>query len=355
MRTRRVEAPYLQLVMQRLWEVERERGSDVLRAATLAELGGAERIVKEHLERALEGLGEETRSRRSPLQPPRHPVRDENRARRGRPRALCGSRSGDLEHVLGSSGGSSHPSPRPRQVGRAAALRDLPRRARARDPDLARPARGRACARARTGGGAPTSPAHRRGRRGGPARVRGDDGARALGALAAVRRAGESGGRGSRRAHREGAPASGERPTRARAQPRAWPRARPRGGATGAVRVDGGRAPAGAAGVPGPHGGAARRPGDRPRRSAGRHARGRHGEGGCPARRRRDARRVCRRPAPWLADLARRPQCAHRPRHPADGAPPSGGDGRRNRSGARRNALRRRGAWTQPFRGRRPA
>jgi WD40 repeat protein len=55
-RERRVEAPYLQLVLERLWEVERERGSDVLRASTLAQLGGAERIVEEHLERALAGL-----------------------------------------------------------------------------------------------------------------------------------------------------------------------------------------------------------------------------------------------------------------------------------------------------------
>ena len=55
-RERRVEAPYLQLVLERLWEVERERGSAVLRAATLAELGGAERIVEEHLERALAGM-----------------------------------------------------------------------------------------------------------------------------------------------------------------------------------------------------------------------------------------------------------------------------------------------------------
>jgi conflict system STAND superfamily ATPase/WD40 domain-containing protein len=55
-RERRVEAPYLQLVLERLWEVERERGSDRLRASTLAELGGAERIVEEHLERALAGL-----------------------------------------------------------------------------------------------------------------------------------------------------------------------------------------------------------------------------------------------------------------------------------------------------------
>ena len=54
-RERRVEAPYLQLVLERLWAVERERGSERLRAATLAELGGAERIVEEHLERALSG------------------------------------------------------------------------------------------------------------------------------------------------------------------------------------------------------------------------------------------------------------------------------------------------------------
>ena len=55
-RDRRVEAPYLQLVLERLWAVERARESDELRAATLAELGGAERIVEEHLERALAGL-----------------------------------------------------------------------------------------------------------------------------------------------------------------------------------------------------------------------------------------------------------------------------------------------------------
>jgi len=52
----RVEAPYLQLVLERLWEVERSRGSDVLRAETLAELGGADHIVEQHLERALAPL-----------------------------------------------------------------------------------------------------------------------------------------------------------------------------------------------------------------------------------------------------------------------------------------------------------
>jgi hypothetical protein len=53
---RRVETPYLQLVLQRLWEVERERGSDVLRQETFRSLGGAEQIVENHLERALRDL-----------------------------------------------------------------------------------------------------------------------------------------------------------------------------------------------------------------------------------------------------------------------------------------------------------
>ena len=52
----RIEAPYLQLVLERLWEVERERESIILRLATLHELGGAEAIVRSHLERALGGL-----------------------------------------------------------------------------------------------------------------------------------------------------------------------------------------------------------------------------------------------------------------------------------------------------------
>ena len=47
--------------MERLWEVERERGSNVLRATTLAELGGAGRIVQQHLERALASLDEPER------------------------------------------------------------------------------------------------------------------------------------------------------------------------------------------------------------------------------------------------------------------------------------------------------
>ena len=60
----RIEAPYLQLVLERLWEVERESGSTVLRLATLQELGGAESIVRVHLDRALKRLQPESRTSR---------------------------------------------------------------------------------------------------------------------------------------------------------------------------------------------------------------------------------------------------------------------------------------------------
>src|SRR5206468_2361606 len=52
----RVETPYLQLVMQRLWDEERGAGSNVLRLSTLRALGGAEQIVRDHLRLALDRL-----------------------------------------------------------------------------------------------------------------------------------------------------------------------------------------------------------------------------------------------------------------------------------------------------------
>jgi WD40 repeat protein len=52
----RIEAPYLQVVMQRIWDEERAAGSDALRTETLDRLGGAQHIVEEHLEGALEVL-----------------------------------------------------------------------------------------------------------------------------------------------------------------------------------------------------------------------------------------------------------------------------------------------------------
>ncbi len=52
----RVEAPFLQLVMTRLWEEERTAGSRCLRSETLARLGGADRIVGTHLDQTMDAL-----------------------------------------------------------------------------------------------------------------------------------------------------------------------------------------------------------------------------------------------------------------------------------------------------------
>ncbi len=51
-----IETPYLQLVLARLWEEERGAGSGALRLETLERLGGAERIVRTHLDHALADL-----------------------------------------------------------------------------------------------------------------------------------------------------------------------------------------------------------------------------------------------------------------------------------------------------------
>jgi WD40 repeat protein len=52
----RVETPFLQLVMSRLWAEEQRQGSHVLRLGTLRSLGGAERIVRRHLDEAMSAL-----------------------------------------------------------------------------------------------------------------------------------------------------------------------------------------------------------------------------------------------------------------------------------------------------------
>ena len=52
----RIEAPYLQLVLERLWEVERGQGEHALRLATLERLGGGAQIVGDHLRRAMREL-----------------------------------------------------------------------------------------------------------------------------------------------------------------------------------------------------------------------------------------------------------------------------------------------------------
>jgi WD40 repeat protein len=56
-----IETPYLQLVMERVWECEMAQASHVLRRSTLTELGEAEEIVRTHLDNALGGLPPEQR------------------------------------------------------------------------------------------------------------------------------------------------------------------------------------------------------------------------------------------------------------------------------------------------------
>jgi WD40 repeat protein len=52
----RIETPYLQLVMMRLWDEEQRAGSAVLRLETLERLGSAEKIVRTHLDTTMNAL-----------------------------------------------------------------------------------------------------------------------------------------------------------------------------------------------------------------------------------------------------------------------------------------------------------
>jgi CHASE2 domain-containing sensor protein len=52
----RIEAPYLQLVLSRIWYEESAAGSRILRLETLERLGGAEKIVRTHLDQVLATL-----------------------------------------------------------------------------------------------------------------------------------------------------------------------------------------------------------------------------------------------------------------------------------------------------------
>ncbi|MGD0273223.1 MAG: PQQ-binding-like beta-propeller repeat protein [Gaiellaceae bacterium] len=53
-----IEAPYLQLVLERLWQEEMRTGSASLTLSTLRRLGGAETIVRDHLDSALVSLND---------------------------------------------------------------------------------------------------------------------------------------------------------------------------------------------------------------------------------------------------------------------------------------------------------
>jgi WD40 repeat protein len=62
-----IETPYLQLVLLRLWEAEVAEGSSVLRLSTLERLGGAERIVRTHLDSAMARLSPEQQKTAAPV------------------------------------------------------------------------------------------------------------------------------------------------------------------------------------------------------------------------------------------------------------------------------------------------
>lgn len=50
----RIETPFLQMVLMRLWNEERAEQSQALRLSTLKDLGGAERIIRTHLDKVME-------------------------------------------------------------------------------------------------------------------------------------------------------------------------------------------------------------------------------------------------------------------------------------------------------------
>ena len=73
-----IETPFLQLVMTRLWDEEAKRGSLTLRRSTLDDLGGADRIVRTHLDAVMSELTEQQRRHGiQDLPIPRHAFRDE--------------------------------------------------------------------------------------------------------------------------------------------------------------------------------------------------------------------------------------------------------------------------------------
>src|SRR5260370_26380795 len=57
-----VEASFLQLVLNKLWDAEMQAGSRVLRLATLQRLGGAEKIVQDHVAAEMHRLSDDERN-----------------------------------------------------------------------------------------------------------------------------------------------------------------------------------------------------------------------------------------------------------------------------------------------------
>ena len=197
------------------------RARPTLRVETLDALGGAGQIVADHLERAIDALTPDAaRDRGAPLRPPRHAVRDEDRARGLRPRRVRRRVGGGGPARRGDAREPPHPAD-----GRERSVGDLPRRPRRRRARLEEPSRrgtgGCACSRRGATAASPARSARLRGAGRPRARVR----ARRLRVLAAERRARAGAGREGRAAGRERAVAARERPGA-----RAGVRARGRGG-----------------------------------------------------------------------------------------------------------------------------
>jgi hypothetical protein len=60
--TVKIETPYLQLVINRIWSKEMSAHSRILRLSTLESLGGAEKIVRTHLDRVMKRLSSDYQS-----------------------------------------------------------------------------------------------------------------------------------------------------------------------------------------------------------------------------------------------------------------------------------------------------
>src|SRR5262249_12220365 len=58
----RIETPFLQVVLMRLWQEEMAVGSRVLKLSSLRRLGGAELIVRRHVDQLMDGIDETDRA-----------------------------------------------------------------------------------------------------------------------------------------------------------------------------------------------------------------------------------------------------------------------------------------------------
>ena len=137
-----IETPYLQLVMSTLWTAELGAGSHTLRRSTLDRLGGAQEIVRTHLDHALGGLSNEQRELAVDIFD--HLVTPSGTKIVHRVSDLAAYSGRDpaevealVERLTGGGERILRPVPAPPGRGRAAAGGDLPRRPRAGDPRLA--------------------------------------------------------------------------------------------------------------------------------------------------------------------------------------------------------------------------